>query len=89
MIRSAFGVATDVSARGTGGVSPAFVSVKTATHIPFRIFVPVPSLAKTEPEEKFRLACPALRARKVIVRIFPLVPVYPGLSTMPSKETVP
>jgi len=51
--------------------------------------VPVPSFARTEPEEKLRFACPAFRARKVMARIFPEAPVYPGLSAIPSKLTVP
>ena len=68
---------------------PALVSVKTATRIPFRIFVPVPSFAKTEPEEKLRFAVPELLARKVIVRILPLEPIYPGFNTIPSKLAVP
>jgi len=53
------------------------------------MFAPVPSFAKTEPEEKLTFTCPVFRARKVSVRIFPEAPIYPGLSTMPSKLTVP
>jgi hypothetical protein len=49
----------------------------------------VPSFAKTEPEEKLRFALPELLARKVIVRIFPLEPIYPGFNTIPSKLAVP
>src|SRR3989338_3933689 len=89
VIPSAFPVTTGVSACGGDGASPALVSVKTATRRPFRMFAPVPSFAKTEPEEKLTFTCPIFRARKVSVRIFPEAPIYPGLSTMPSKLTVP
>src|SRR3989344_3018149 len=61
----------------------------TATREPVKIFAPVPSFAKTEPEEKLKFAVPAIFALNVIVRILPLAPVNPGLSTMPSKLTVP
>src|SRR3989344_739138 len=85
---SAFPEAPD-SACGARGVSPALVSVKIATRRPFKIFVPVPSLAKTDPDEKLRFAIPELLTRNVIVRIFPLAPIYPGFNTIPSKLTVP
>ncbi len=61
----------------------------SATREPVKIFVPVPSFAKTEPEEKLKFAVPAVFVLKVIVRILPLAPVYPGFNTMPSKLTVP
>src|SRR3989344_3259735 len=86
---SEFPATIGVSVCGAGIVSPELASVKTATRRPFKIFAPVPSLAKTEPDEKLKFAAPALRTRKVIVRIFPEAPVYPGFSTTPSKLTVP
>src|SRR3989344_1985561 len=89
VIPSALLEATGVAVCGAGGVSPVLASVKTATRIPLNIFALVPSFAKTEPEEKLTFAVPELRARKVMVRIFPFAPVYPGLSTIPSKLTVP
>jgi len=51
--------------------------------------VPAPSLAKTEPEENVRVACPWALALKLMVIIFPLAPVNPGFITMPSKFIVP
>src|SRR3989338_3862705 len=54
-----------------------------------RIFVPWPSLASAEPEEKLRIAVPAALTLKFAVINFPLVPLNPGLSAMPSKLTVP
>src|SRR3989344_9623133 len=54
-----------------------------------KIFVPLPSLAKTEPEEKLRTAAPAAFTLKFIVMAFPAAPIKPGLRTMPSKVTAP
>src|SRR3989338_5064849 len=54
-----------------------------------KILVPCPSLASTVPEEKLREAEPAVFTLKFIVSNFPLAPVNPGLSAMPSKLTMP
>ena len=51
--------------------------------------MPYPSFASTEPEEKLRIAVPAAFTLKLTVISFPLAPVNPGLSAMPSKLTVP
>lgn len=52
-------------------------------------FVPRPSFASTELEEKERVAAPVERALNVTVIILPFAPVNPGFKTIPSKLTVP
>src|SRR3989344_120791 len=62
---------------------------KLASPNQVKIFVPLPSLASAEPEEKVKGALPAALVRKVIVIALPLAPVKPGFKTIPSKLTVP
>src|SRR3989344_3221566 len=54
-----------------------------------KMLVPFPSFARAEPEEKLTRADPAAFGLKFIARIFPFAPANPGLSTIPSKLTVP
>src|SRR3989338_5744975 len=70
-------------------ISTAPPKLNCAFPKPIRILVPWPSLASTEPEEKLRRAVPAAFTLKFIVISFPLAPVNPGLSAMPSKLIVP
>ena len=56
---------------------------------PFNIFVPFPSFAKTDPEEKLIAAVPACLALKFMISTLPTAPVKPGFNTIPSKLTVP
>ena len=67
----------------------AATSENDALPRPFKISVPLPSLARTEPEEKLTLAAPDDIDLKFIVIIRPLEPVNPGLGIIPSKLTVP
>ena len=53
------------------------------------MFVPLPSFANIEPEEKIIAVVPAALALKFIVMIFPALPVNPGFRTMPSKLIAP
>ena len=90
LITGASGVPAISAGVTVSGAPDCIVPIeKLASPIPVKIFVPLPSLASAEPEEKIRDALPAALVLKVIVMALPLEPVKPGFKTMPSKFTVP
>ena len=76
-----------VVSSSTDGAAPP--SEKFAFPKLAKIFVPLPSLASTDPEEKVNGADPAAFTLKLIAIIFPDEPVKPGFKAIPSKFTVP
>ena len=71
------------------GLVGALLKPKVALSRLFKILVPWPSLAKTEPDAKPIEAEPEPTTLKFTVTILPLEPVNPGLGTTPSKLAVP
>ena len=73
---------------GGGGGGGAAVIVTVLFPSPPVMLVPLPSLAKTEPEAKLIVLVPSVMAVSVSVTNRPADPVYPGLNTTPSNVAI-
>ena len=80
-------ISEGVIASGAPGLTAP--RVKFAVPKLVKIFVPLPSLASAEPDEKLIGAMPGAVTGKVTLKIVPEAPVNPGFNTIPSKFAVP